>query len=164
MGMDICMHIVKNGRFIKEDIFNGRNSDWFMKLQGKSIRDEYAKMPIKIGVSKQTPNYNENFIADKKEEGCFDFFYISVKDFETWFEKYRPDIDAGWVSTYDKWRMERKGYCPDELPHWLDAEDNIADMHFVEYNDPYDCSGWLYSYLVDNNIDEDADITYWFDW
>jgi hypothetical protein len=46
---------------------------------------------------------------------------------------------------------------------YLDGEDIIEDVRFIEVTDKYDCSAWLYSYLVDNDISDDATIQYCFD-
>ena len=39
----------------------------------------------------------------------------------------------------------------------------IEDMVWVEFNDKYDNSTWLYNYLDENNIPDDAWIVYCFD-
>ena len=87
-----------------------------------------------------------------EKSGYFDFRAIKVNDYINWFRKYRPDKDAGWVSTYDKWRIENKGYIPEDIDHYLDPEANPADMHFIEIEKKYDCAKWLYDYIIDNNI------------
>lgn len=162
MGKDIHIHIVQNKEYIKKEIFDGRNSEWFANLTRDGLDDCYDLLDIKYGLSPQAPEE-----IDKKsltEDGYFDFYYINVKEFKDWFQKYRPDIDAGWVTTYDKWRIENKGYVPEDICHYLSEDDNPADMHFIEIVNQYDCSAWLSTYLVDHEIDDNADITYWFDW
>ena len=159
MGMDIHMALVKNNEYVKEDIFDGRNSDWFNNMAGNGWDDVYDKLPMNYGLSEQTPAEYE----EKYKDWCFNYRYINVKDFKEWFQKYRPDIDAGWVSTYDKWRIEKKGYIPEDIFHYLPEDANLADMHFIEVINQYDCSAWLFTYLVDNNIDDDVDIVYCFD-
>ena len=155
------MYIVKNKKTLAEDIFDGRNSEWFNNLQKDGWDDTYNKLPSKYGFSEQCPdNITKNY---KDEFGFYGFHYINVGDFREWFIKYRPDIDAGWVSTYDKWRIENKEYVPEDLQHYLDKDDNINDMHFVTVQNKYDCSKWLYEYLNEYNIPNDADIWYCFD-
>ena len=34
MGMDMSMFIVKDEHILADDIFEGRNSDWFRQMQG----------------------------------------------------------------------------------------------------------------------------------
>lgn len=88
---------------------------------------------------------------------------MKVSLFKAWFLAYRPDKDAAWVNTYDKWRIENKNYVPEDPKHYLDKDDDIRDMHFIEFEDEYNCSRWLYNYLEDNDIPLTADIVYCFD-
>lgn len=161
MGVDIHMYIVKNNEYLAKNIYNGRNSEWFGNLQGEGWNDEYDELPIKYGYSNQTPkDYKEQY---NKNNYYYGFCYINVKDFKDWFIKYRPDKDAGWVTTYEKWKIAEKGWVPDDIKHSLDKNDNINDMHFIEIVDDYDCSKWLYNYCNDHSIPDDADIIYCFD-
>ena len=161
MGVDIHMSIVKNKEVIAADIFDGRNSEWFDNLQGNGWADEYDYLPKKFGFSDQTPENIKQYY--NKDAGFYGFYTVQVSEFKNWFEKYRPDLRAGWASTYDKWRIENKGYIPEDLPITLDKDMNPADMYFIEYNNLYDCSRWLNYYLIDNKIPYDADIIYCFD-
>lgn len=160
MGVDIHMNVVLGKKIVAKSIFDGRNSEWFDNLQLNNYDNEYDYLNIRFGFSPQIPD-------DMKKEGSDQFYYghhyFNVGEFLSWFQKYRPDRDAGWVTTYDKWRIENKGYVPEDVQHFLYKEDNREDMHFVEFINPYDCSGWLYKYLINNNIDREADVTYWFD-
>jgi hypothetical protein len=159
MGRDIHLNILSaEGEVLKQDIFDGRNSEWFDNMCGRDDDPEYNHLNICYGFPE---NASEDFVKHYKD-GYFDHRYINVKDFYDWFINYRPDLDAGWVSTYDKWRMERKGYIPDAI-HYLPAKNNSIDMHFVEIENEYDCSRWLYNYLIDNNISFSANIVYCFD-
>ena len=161
MGVDIHMYICKEKKIIAEDIFDGRNSEWFANLQNEGWDDEYSHLPNEYGFGNHAPEEIINKYSN--EIGYYGFYHMNVKDFMEWFQKYQPDKDAGWVSTYDKWRMENKEYIPEELYHELPKDARIEDMHFVEFIKPYDCSKWLYYYLVNNKIDKEADIVYFFD-
>lgn len=161
MGMDIHMHLVKDGEYVKKNIYDGRNREWFANLQDEGWDDCYDNLDIIFGLSPKAPKTID--VAKLREDGYFGFYHIPVKRFKEWFETYRPDKDAGWVSTYDKWRIENKGYVPDDLMHYIPEDARIEDLHFVEVVNPYDCSAWLYQYLIENEIDNNADITYWFD-
>ena len=174
MGVDIHMYVVKKGSVLESEIFDGRNSEWFNNLQGRGFDWEYDNLSIEWGISPNAPSTDEFNSEELSDRGYYGFHHISAKKFVEWFEKYRPDRQAGWVSTYDKWRIENKGYIPEDLPLYLDKEDNINDMHFIEYDNPYDCSKWLYDYLIEHygkyvspsgkmEIDPDIDITYYFD-
>ena len=163
MGVDIHMYIVKNKNIIKENVFDGRNSEWFNNIQGDGNSDEYDHFPIyKYGVSEQAP---DELIKEANEDYYYGHRTVKVSDFKQWFNKYRPDKQASWVTTYDKWRIENKGFTPDDFDYkfQLNKDDVIEDWHFVEWIDRYDCSAWLYNFLLEEKIDDDADITYWFD-
>lgn len=154
------MHIVKDNAYIKENIFDGRNTEWFRNMMKQGGSDEYDYLPLGYEISPQSPDsINQEELEKKKYYG---FHYIRVGAFLNWFNQYRPDMDAGWVTTYDKWRVENKGYIP-ELMYSLPEDARIEDMHFITVTNPYDCSAWLYQYLKENEIDANADITYWFD-
>ena len=166
MGVDIHMHIVKDGKIVLKDIYEGRNGEWFDNIDPSSYfthNDNYIKFPSYLGISEQAPSTDE--FNEKKLDslGYYHFSFVNVGEFRKWFEEYRPDIDAGWVNTYTKWRIENKGYIPDEVQRYLYEEDIIADMHFIEYTNEYEPSKRLYDFLDINKIDDDADITYWFD-
>ena len=39
MGMDIHMHLVKDGEYVKKNIHDGRNREWFANLQDEGWDD-----------------------------------------------------------------------------------------------------------------------------
>ena len=51
MGQDIRMCIVQNNEKIADNIFNGRNSEWFAKLQGCLPVQGIGYFPCRNGVS-----------------------------------------------------------------------------------------------------------------
>lgn len=162
MGVDIHMDILHNGEVIKKDIFDGRNSEWFNNLQpDRGWDDEYGLLNICYGYPDETPEDYIKRYEDKRT--YFGRHYIKVQDFVEWFWTYRPDKKAGWVTTYDKWRIENKGYIPEDLPTCLYKDDIIEDMHFITYENRWDCSKWLVEYLMGNEIPVDAYIVYCFD-
>ena len=167
MGVDIHMFIVKNSNVIKENIFDGRNSEWFNKLRGQGDEYEYLKMGYGMcPYAPKTESFNEESLS---KLGYYDFRYFKVIDYINWFRQRRPDTFAGWVTTYTKWQYENKGIVPDRYDViqtiWKNEEISEKDLHFVEFVDGYDCSRWLYNYVTDkeNNIDIDAYVTFWFD-
>lgn len=163
MGKDIHMFIVKDNEILAKEIFDGRNSEWFCNMAVNNCGDDcYEYLPVKYSWKDNVPE--ELSKKYNQENDYFDFRSVKVEDFKDWFYKYRPDIDAGWVTTYDKWRIEKKGYVPWDIKHYLDEDDDLRDMHFIEVSNPYDCSNWLCNYLVDNKVPNDADIIYCFDW
>ena len=161
MAVDIHMHIVEDYQIIKEDIFDGRDYEWFDDITLKD-KDIYKKLNIKAGFSPKTP---KNWIEYISKLDYYDFYYFKVDDFLDWFTEYRPDLDAGWVHTYTKWKMEQYDYIPseDEFYHYLDKEHIPEDMHFVTIANKYDCNYWLFEYLIKNDISRTADVIYYFD-
>lgn len=167
MGSDIHMYIVGKSGIIKSNIYTDRNYTWFDNLTDREIFSEYKNLPIIFGWSPFTPKTLK--FRYSRERGYYDHYHFKVKHFIEWFEKYRPDKDAGWVITYDKWRYENKGIRPQNVYKELSE---IADQpwfcakewHFIEFENTEDSSKWLYDFIKANNIDENADVTYCFDW
>lgn len=165
MGVDIHMHIIsKEGKIKFKDIFDGRNSDWFNNISGGDYHNEfYQSFPVRYGIPEAVPDsIKEDF--DNKDEYCYyDFRHVNVGEFLEWFEEARPDIDAGWVCTYDKWLYENKKIVP-ELDRWLDEDANPYDYHFIEVENPWDCSRWLFEFIGEReDITVDDFIVYYFD-
>lgn len=161
MGMDMIMNIHKGKDIIAEDIFPGRNREWFCNLRGDGS-DIYDKLPLYYDIPDDCPPvFKDTF--EEEGSGNYSFRWMKVDEFQNWYEKTRPDIDAGWVHTYDKWLYEKKGVKPYEVYKYLPDDVDKEDMHFIEFR-KYECGRWLYEYLVDNNIPKDAIITYWFNW
>lgn len=161
MGVDIHMHIYKDGEILEKDIFDGRNSEWFSNMQREGWDNEYDHLPTHY-------DFPEGFPKDlvekyTKENGYYGQYHIKVEDFIEWFHKYRPDLNAGWATTYEKWQYEKKGEIPEDLPITLPPDANINDMHFIEYENIWDCSRWLVEFLIDHEIPNDAYICYCFD-
>ena len=160
MGVDIHMNIYKNQELIAEDIFDGRNSDWFRNLQPDHGNDPaYDHLAIHCGVAGQVPlEYKDKFDFD-----YWGFHWFTVKDFKDWFLKYRPDKDAGWVTRYEAWAYKHKSIVPEYLRKELTKDDVIEDMRFIKVANIYDCSAWLYQYLIEHDIPDDAVVQYCFD-
>lgn len=160
MGMDIHLYIARNKEYIAKDIFDGRNSEWFNNMMGDGNDEVYDSLPVKWGVSDEAPDaFSEEF----SDDWCFGFRYLNVKEFKDWFIEKRPDEDAGWVTRYEAWAYKHKGIEPEYLRKELTKDDVIEDMKFITITSKYDCSAWLYCYLIDNDIPDDATIQYCFD-
>lgn len=151
------MYICKDKNYIAEDIFEGRNSEWFDNLQ-RNGDPEYNYLPVQCGVSDEVPEDYSKF-----EEYCYGFYFVKVKDFKKWYFEYRPDKDAGWVTKYDAWAYETKNIQPEYIQKKLFKDDVLEDMVFIEIVNKYDCSRWLLDYLFEHAIPDDAIIQYCFD-
>ena len=160
MGMDMTLSIVKNKEYLAEDIFPGRNTEWFCDMMGRGNNNLYNFLPRTDGVSPQTP---DEWSTHYSEPGSyFGLNYISVSKFIDWYYEYCPQKDAGWVTTYEKWEYETRGVEP-ELLHFLPDDVNMNDMHFIEIENAWNPAKWLYDYLTENDIPWDADTQYCFD-
>jgi len=162
MGVDITMSIIKDEEVIAKDIYSGRNSEWFGNLQGEGSSREYDYFPSKYGIPERVPAFVEKAY---KGDYYYGFHYIKVGDYIDWFEEYKPDLTAGWITTYDWWAYITKHIEPEEIYMNLSSipQEKRADYAFHEINNPYNCSTWLYDYLNDNRIPMDAVIVYYFD-
>lgn len=161
MGVDLHMHIMNNkGIVLEKEIFDGRNSTWFENIAGRGYDEVYDAFPRHYGLPEETPAEISEY---QSIAGYYDFYYTTVKEFKEWYEEYNPAVDACWVTTYDKWRIQNKGYIPEDPKHYLDGDDIIADMHFVVYENRYDCSKWLFDYLQNHSFANDDIILYYFD-
>ena len=165
MGMDMTIHVIRGKEFIEKDFFNGRKREWFDNMRDRGNEEEYDFLPVSYGLPSEVP---DEVLADFQKEDCyFDFRYMTVRDYIDWYRKYRPDLNGGWVTSYDRWRIEKKGHVPANPIHYLSQEvidANGGDLHFVTWEDPFDCARWLYNVLMDCcEIGQDDLIVYYFD-
>ena len=162
MGTDIHVAIIRNGEFITPEFDLGRNYSWFDRIQTEE--DEYAYLNW---------HYNaEDLVVLQQirdllnDHGYYGFRYVSVPDFVSWFNRYHPDLDAGWVSTYTKWKWTKK-HIPidiDDVYHYLPEDVNKDDYTFMEFP-AYDDSS---ASVIDNipleyATDENAYLVFYFD-
>ena len=166
MGVDIHMFVVKDKEVLKEDIFEGRNSQWFNNLQGSYVTDlAYDHLPVKRSWKEECGIPNELITEYKKEDCYYGHRMIRVSDYINWFNKYKPDLTAGWVTKYDAWAYYNKGIVPKDIYHNLKEADLASeDAVFIEIK-LNGCATWLCEYLtnVKNGIPCDAYVIYCFD-
>lgn len=158
------MFIVRKGKVIKEDICGIRNQSWFDSMTDRSEYNEYDYLPIVFGWPEDIVPQNLRDLYSR-DRLYFDHYHIKVKYFKDWYVTYRPNIDAGWATSYEKWLIEKKGYVPGYLPTALPEDADIRDMHFIEYERVTDKSNMLYEYLMEhaNEVEDNDDIIYCFD-
>lgn len=164
MGVDIHLSIIsKEGEYKFKEIYDGRDYEWFDNITGDYHSEFYEHFPVRRGIPEHTPEDVVKHYTNEDDFGYYDFCYVNVGEFLEWFYETRPDVDAGWVSTYDKWLYEKKKIIP-ELNQFLGEEDNPYDFHFIEVENPWDSSRWLYDYILEHkDITEDDFIVYYFD-
>ena len=165
MGVDIHMSLISyNGIMKSDDIFEGRNGEWFDNLKGEYCHSiEYEKLNRKKGIPERVP---AEIRKDYDERDYYGYTYINVGEFRKWFNKYRPDLHAGWVRKYDAWLYEKKGIEPDidmDVERYLDLDANPADWVFIEFVDSWDCSAYLYAKLNTLGADDSDNIVFYFD-
>ena len=164
MGIDIHMFIAKDEKIIRDDIFDGRNSEWFRNIMGDGNDEEYNTYPVRNYHWKNEGIVPEELIKGYPDDIYYGFRIVNVGKFREWFEKVKPYLSAGWVSRYDAWAYEKKGIIPFDSVRNLAVSDlPPEDAVFIEYENPYDCSKWLYDYLAEEDISDDAFIVYCFD-
>ena len=161
MAVDIHLSIIsKDGEYRCNEIYDGRDHEWFDNLTVNYGNEFYQNFPRRHGIPLVAP---EDLKKQESEGDCYGFYHVNVGEFLEWFVEVRPDIDAGWVSTYDKWLYERKGIVP-QLNCFLGEEDNPYDFHFIEVENPWDSSKWLYEFIQEReDITVDDFIVYCFD-
>lgn len=152
MGMDIIMDICHQGKCLKSDIFDGRDRKWFDSL--RDITDD--ELPIVYGKGNDAP---VNYSLD-----C-PIYHMNVGHFKHWYEIKKPYLNAGWTYKYDEWLLKTKGIEPDpeNVYKHLDLKGDLVveEMVFIEY-ETYSSHTWLYNYLQENQIPDNASIVYWF--
>lgn len=164
MGIDITMHIIKNKEILHENIFEGRNYTWFDNISRQSGRSdsEYRYFPSYYG-KKFQEQIPYNILKDIESDTYYGDNIVKVKDFIEWYKKYQPNLHAGWVTRYEAWLYEEKGIAPEDSYQRLPQDEPIRDMVFIEYEDIYDCSRWLYNFIIGEKVPKDAYIIYYFD-
>lgn len=170
MGVDIHMSLIRDdGKVLMKDVYDGRNSEWFNNLQDRGWDDEYSKLPYASGIPEFAPEFIKKDYAQEPGYGYYGFAHMNYQDYADWYAKYKPQLSAGWMSTYDKWRMENKAYVPEDVLHYIPEDANPADLHFVEFVNPYDPNTYVIervdAYLAKHDEDNKHQVylVYYFD-
>ena len=83
-----------------------------------------------------------------------------------WFERYRPDISAGWMPTYDKWLYEKKHILNEDNMYRYLASVSLGERkeyQFVEIEKELDDSKYVYDYLMQNEYSKTWNLIFYFD-
>ena len=164
MGMDWTAFIVKGDKILAktEDLFDGRNSDWFANLQGNGLDNCYDYLPVKYNWDIAPAELKEKY----SEDWYFDHRSIQIKDFKEWFHSYQPYKQAGWMRNYDAWELKTKHTYnyEDKLQRYLGVDENMADWEWVEFIDEWALTYQLYNFMEEYQIPDDAYLIYCFDW
>lgn len=164
MGEDIHMYIVADNKVIKNLSTGIRAYEWFDNLQQEGDKIEYDYLNIMFGMSQQAPKTEEFSIEALKKKYCYGFYHFKVRDYLDWYEKYKPNTDAGWVTTYTAWKYKNKGLVPseDDVYHELPKDVNKDDYVFISFNGVDTMAYDLYRVLF-CAFPPNAEVTYWFD-
>jgi hypothetical protein len=137
-------------------------------MQDNAENELYRYLSIHSGISPQADE--EISVADQPEPGdkyCyyFGFNYFNVGEFRKWYYKYEPQVIAGWVSTYDKWRIEKGKWhpAPEDLSKFMLENVERDDQYFIECTNYYDPASMLMNILIEQKVSDEADLTYYFD-
>ena len=165
MGMDIWIDVVnKNGEYVKKDLFDGRNTAWFMKINHEEDEYEYVPWIYKYDADFIPADVKENFQSEKYT-GFFGFKAVKVADLLNWYDRYRPDVDAGWIRRYDKWKWENKAIAPDCIEHYFDDSMDTNDWVWVENLPKEDEFIKVIIDQIDNNqVNPNDYVIIYFDW
>lgn len=165
MGMDIHVHVVnKNGEYIKKNLFDGRNRMWFQKIDHEEDEYDYVKWIYDYEAEFVPVEVKKVFRSDEYS-GYFGFKAVKVADLLNWYDRYRPDVDAGWIRRYDKWRWENKATAPDEIYHYFDESMNVNDWVWVENLPKEDeCIKVIIDQIDNNQVNPNDYVIMYFDW
>ena len=140
MGIDIHMSLVKKstGFVIFDNLYDGRNSEWFNNLIGRGYDEVYSKLSWNVGCP-DCITEGEGYEAWCKpaEYGGYGFQWIPAKEYIDWYEKYRPYLDAGYLTEWENWAYEHNRYDPfkHEIRHYLADGDRKENYIFREFID-----------------------------
>jgi hypothetical protein len=146
----MVMHIVDaEGNIIHKDIHKdiyencdeSKVDEFAKNLAGEGWNNvSYDYIPLLGGCPALNPD------LQRPDDGLnyFSPCYIKIKDYDKWFRDYAPHVDAGWVTTYEKWLYETKNIIPRDLSHYLDKDANKDDIHFIEVVDENDPAYYLF--------------------
>lgn len=140
MGVDITIKVYSRDKDFKGEIdFGGRCSEWFNDLQNKGHVSEIAYEYLDDYKSYDVEDWDKEY----KEYG-YGGFRVSAEDYVEWYNLYKPYLKAGWVSKYDAWLLHNKNIPFNllEVYHNL-PEENSENYEWIEYEDEYECGGWL---------------------
>ena len=166
MGMDIWIHVAdKDGNFVKEDLWDGRNSNWFNKIIHEDDEYEFVHWIYNDQADFVPDEIKKNFDDSEENFGYFGFKAVKVADLLNWYDRYRPDVDAGYIRKYDKWKWENKGIAPNNIYHYYD-EDMSNDWVWAE-GFPKEDELIKYAIIdkIDNNqVNPNDFVIIYFDW
>ena len=165
MGMDIWVNVVnKNGEYVKKDLFDGRNRTWFCKINDEEDEYAYVNWIYEYDLGFVPTDVKEIFNSEEYT-GYFGFKAVKVADLLNWYDRYRPDVDAGWIRKYEKWQWENKGIAPEGIYHYYDNEMNLNDWVWVENLPKEDeCIKVVIDQIDNNQVNPNDYVIFYFDW
>lgn len=142
MGMDIHMRLIKKstGFVIFDDLYDGRNSEWFNNLIGSGYGEVYDKLFWEKGLPDCiTEGTDFEAYHNSRDWGAFGFQWIPAQDYVEWYEVYRPQVDAGYVTEWENWAYENGRYNPFEsgIAHYIGDSANKDHYIFREFVNNY---------------------------
>ena len=160
MGMDIHMKIVKDKKVILDNVFEGRNREWFDDLMHQEY-EIYSFLPMKYGWDNEIVPQE---LIDQYNDWCFNFQMVKVGDFKSWYREKSPDYEAGFVPRYDAWQYEaRKIYPPEIYKYWHKDEMTAEGWVWGIFENKYSCDRQVFNNIIDNHISDNAWIVFCFD-
>lgn len=128
MGTDIHVMVVKDGAFVIPEMDMARNYTWFGKIQHENDEYTYLNWQYNLENDAIPPEVRKDI-----DNGCWGFKFCNVAEFVNWFEKYKPDLDAGWIRKREAWLLDNKGVIPYDYEYELPENCVIEDWEFREF-------------------------------
>ena len=82
-------------------------------------------------------DYNGEIYQNPHDYGGYNFQWIPAKEYIDWYQKYRPYLDAGYLTEWENWAYEHNRYDPfkHEIRHYLADSDRKENYIFREIID-----------------------------
>ena len=144
MGADIHMRLIRKstGFVVLDDLYDGRCLEWFDNLTGRGYNEVYSKLSWRFGLPDCiTEGEDFEIYQNPHDYGGYNFQWIPAKEYIDWYEKYRPYLDAGYLTEWENWAYEHSRYDPfkHEIRHYLadgDREENYIFREFIDKGCP----------------------------
>lgn len=167
MGVDIHIYIIdKFGKKKTDNLYDGRNYRWFDNLQDRGMDPEYNFLPRLYWNDCPRPIFN--IFKDLEKDDYYGMAAVRISDLIEWYNHYRPNVHAGWVTKYDAWLYRAKNIIPSEDDVYTDPsiiEDFNIDLYeFIEYEDEYNPMTEVYKAITENTLIANDDyLIFYFD-
>lgn len=140
MGADIHMRLIRKstGFVVLDDLYDGRCQEWFNNLIGRGYNEVYSKLSWRIGLPDCiTEGEDFEVYQNPCDYGGYGFQWIPAKEYIDWYKKYRPHVDAGYLTEWEDWAYENGRYNPFDhgIAHYIADDARRNNYIFREFID-----------------------------